>query len=609
MHESAPYWFNAMVPLAFQLQDKRLLGQVKEFLDRALDNQQADGWIGPEPFVANATVPRLVWPRYLVLFGMIQYAEADPSQTERIVNAMHRFVALVHEIWATGQQGDPSMGEHFAYQTVRWEELVYSLQWLYDNFPRGKEEELIDTMKMVKAAGFDWKNDWFAEATFPKEAVTNFTMHTHGVNTAEALKSEALVYRFTGDRTDVQNTFDRIDMLYKYHGRASGTYSADEHLAGLDPSRGTETCTVVEQIFSLAVIYQSFGNNSVADRAERLAYNALPSALMPDWKSHQYDQEVNQISSEVLDPPPWGNNGPNANVFGFEPHYPCCTVNHPSAYPKFWTNSFYADQAGKSLIHVFLGPSTFSGKLGTNNNVKVTVDTLYPFGSTLKYTISSTKAFTFKIRVPDWAQSGKSTVSINGGRATPVKLDSSSLQSVTIPANRATVLEMSLDTPVQIEQRSNGAIAIHRGALNYAVDLAFNETTAPGLRSQIALTNVKQLFPNAPAEFVEPFDNHTQDHTLHATVEWRVAIDPHTITVNDASAHTKSMPFYAWAPGAQPVTLTASACQIEWGIVKGVAAPPPQSPVSCVGAPFKVKLAPFGAAKLRIGEMPVMSLS
>lgn len=38
-----------------------------------------------------------------------------------------------------------------------------------------------------------------------------------------ALKSEALAWRFTGDPTDVQNTFDRIDMVYKYHGRASGT--------------------------------------------------------------------------------------------------------------------------------------------------------------------------------------------------------------------------------------------------------------------------------------------------------------------------------------------------------------------------------------------------
>ncbi|KAJ3557506.1 hypothetical protein NP233_g11721 [Leucocoprinus birnbaumii] len=321
MHEAAPYWFNGMVSLAFQLRDQRLIGQVRDFLDWTLDHQGSDGWLGPEPFVPNATIPRLVWPRYLILLGLIQYAEADSTQTTRILDSMHKFTDLVHTIWTTGQQGEPSMGFQFDYQFVRWEELLYALQWLYDTDPRGKEATLLETMQLVRDTGFSWKNNWFTDAIFPKAAVpaNKLNMQTHGVNTAEALKSEALAWRFTGDPTDVQNTFDRLDMLYKFHGRASGTFSADEHIAGLDPSRGTELCAVVEQIFSLATIYQIFGNNSLADRAEKLAYNALPAAIMPDWKSHQYDQQVNQIWAQVMDPPPWVNNGPNSNVFGFEP--------------------------------------------------------------------------------------------------------------------------------------------------------------------------------------------------------------------------------------------------------------------------------------------------
>ena len=39
-----------------------------------------------------------------------------------------------------------------------------------------------------------------------------------------AFKSEALSWRFTGDPTNAQNTSDWIDMLYKFHGHASGTY-------------------------------------------------------------------------------------------------------------------------------------------------------------------------------------------------------------------------------------------------------------------------------------------------------------------------------------------------------------------------------------------------
>ena len=42
-----------------------------------------------------------------------------------------------------------------------------------------------------------------------------------------------------------------ISELNKYHGLPNGMFSCDEHLAGLDPSQGSELCTVVEYMFSL----------------------------------------------------------------------------------------------------------------------------------------------------------------------------------------------------------------------------------------------------------------------------------------------------------------------------------------------------------------------
>lgn len=40
-----------------------------------------------------------------------------------------------------------------------------------------------------------------------------------------ALKSEALAYRFTADETDKTSTFDRVDMIYAYHGMPSGAFA------------------------------------------------------------------------------------------------------------------------------------------------------------------------------------------------------------------------------------------------------------------------------------------------------------------------------------------------------------------------------------------------
>ncbi|KAH9480851.1 hypothetical protein JR316_0007453 [Psilocybe cubensis] len=626
MHEAAPYWFNGMVSLAFQLEDDRLMGQVKNFLDWTLEHQGEDGWIGPEPLIANSTTPRLVWPRYLVLLGLIQYAEADPSQSERIIDAMHKFMSLANTLWKTNQQGTPDQGFQFDYQYVRWEELVYSLQWLYDTEPRGKEAELLETMQLVRDSGYSWKNDWFVDSIFPKQAVPSnqLTMQTHGVNTAEALKSEALAWRFTGDDSDIQSTFDRLDMIYTYHGRASGTFSADEHMAGLNPSRGTELCAVVEQIFSLATIYSILGNNTVADRRIMLFLQELcmigglintikrvmvSSLLLSSYAYVMCGDSVNQIWAKNMNPSPWVNNGPNSNVFGFEPNYPCCTVNHPQAYPKFWSHSFMTDEKSGSLIHALLGPATFSGSVGKANDIKVSVDTLYPFGLTFKYSVTTSHPFTFQIRIPDWAKSQQSTIAVNGKKQTAIQPDpSTSLQSVKVSTGTTTI-EMTLYAPLVVEVRTNNAVAITRGALNYAVELSYNQTSAPGLRSGQALGDVKRLYPNAPPAYLTPTDNHTVDNTLLPTSEWRIAIDPNTIEVNDESSHTSSMPYYAWAPGAQPVSMTATGCQIEWDLVDGTASAPPMSPNSCVGDTFKVKLVPFAAAKLRIGEIPTMASS
>ena len=56
--------------------------------------------------------------------------------------------------------------------------------------------------------------------------------------------------------------------------------------------------------------------------------------------------------------------------------------------------------------------------------------------------------------------------------------------------------------------------------------------------------------------------------------------------------------------------MTAKACEVEWELNKNTAAPPPQSPVACVenGTVDQVRLVPFAAAKLRLGEIPVMEI-
>ncbi|PCH35389.1 hypothetical protein WOLCODRAFT_139880 [Wolfiporia cocos MD-104 SS10] len=606
MQEAAPYWFNGWVALAHQLEDPVLLNHTKSFLDYVYASQEPSGYFGPYPF--DSSLPTLLWPRYMTMLGLIQYAEADPSEATKISDLLHDFATYATEKFASGNLGTAAEGEQYTYQQVRWEELVLVMQWLYDNDPRGQEAELIALMKAARAQGFSWKDDLFVDnGTFPRTAVpaAEAGMHNHGVNVAEALKSEALAWRITGEQSDIESTYARVNMTWKYHGRPQGIFSTDEHLAGLHPSRGSEYCASVETMFSLEMNYATLGAPEWAELLERIAYNSLPAQSTPDWWAHQYLQQTNQIwvanhSEGVV----W-TDGPYSNVMGMEPNYPCCTVNHPQGWPKFWSNSFlYADN-GTALAHVSLGPATLSTDLPSGVSANVTVETLYPFGSTLSYTIAASAPFTFYIRVPGWSQS-KSTISINGSDARALSPDATtSLQSIEVKAGE-TAIDLYLDMQVEIEPRSNGSIAVYRGPLLYAVDLAHNQTETYAMRSPGPLEFIETL-PNVPPSDETLYDNHTHDHFWLATDSWNIAIDPSTLVFHEDSVD--ELPYYVWDTAAQPQSMTASACEIDWPTLLGDADWPPTSPNTCLGDTFSVTLRPIGGTRLRIGEIPTMSVS
>jgi hypothetical protein len=67
LHESAPYWFNSIVPHAFTLDNPTLKAQAKVFLDYTLKHQAPDGWLGPETTKAT----RGIGPRSLLCSGLV----------------------------------------------------------------------------------------------------------------------------------------------------------------------------------------------------------------------------------------------------------------------------------------------------------------------------------------------------------------------------------------------------------------------------------------------------------------------------------------------------------------------------------------------------------
>ncbi|KAJ7151720.1 hypothetical protein C8R46DRAFT_1229251 [Mycena filopes] len=545
LEEAGSYWFNAMVPNGILANNSAINAKTSAFLSYVLSHQDSTGWLGPE---VGTTKPRYLWGRYPFMFGAIQMTEFDPSLTNEVVTALYKFVNLANTMLKSNNTGVE------AWTATRWEDFVITLQWLYDNHPNGTASQalLVDTMERLKFTGVPWEKV-FSKQFFPTTAVEhtpnpfNLPLTWHGVNMAEGLKALPATYRFTHNQSAKGGT-----CLFQYHGRPSGIYAADEYLAGLEAIRGTELCLVVETMFSGSYLYQVIGDPKFADRVERIAYNALPGTLTGNMWSRQYLQQQNQIFAGNMSKNPFANDGPYSNVFGLEPNYPCCTVNHPQGWPKFITNAFVTTPDNLSLVHLYLGPFSTSVTLASDCIRSATPVTT---------TLTAKAAFTYFVRIPSWVVGG--TIAING----------------------TTTFVLQLTAPITTETRPHGAIAVHRGPLHFAFDIPRTQ--------KVLATNAQQPL--------------AQDLEFDASANWQYAIDPATLKFSSTPPASGKLPSPIFDSGLTPLKITATACLINWPIAGGTfAASPPTNP-ACTGAATTINLTPYGATKLRISEFPVFN--
>ncbi|KAF7306264.1 Ricin B-type lectin domain-containing protein [Mycena indigotica] len=474
LHEGGSYWFNGIVPAAFQLNDQRLLGDVGKWVSYIISHQTADGWLGPD------SDPRILWGTYPALLALRQYAQANSTAAPTILNALDKFFVTMNNMVSTSGAGLEEWG------IMRWQDVSIVIEWMLDVFPNGKDTMYLNLLKLLRTFGAPWPHS-FSSGVLPTDAINAVDIRFHGVNVAQAIKSEAVAFRFSHDSADLDSTRQRISLIDQYHGRVSGVLNADEHLAGKGPQRGSELCTVVESMYSFEYVYSVLGDNAYADRVEKLAFNgkffpqlvlefthhpvALPATTSDNMWQHQYLQQSNQIQAAHIDPNPFATDGPDSTIFGLAPNYPCCTVNHGQGWPKFISHAYMTSPDSTTLYHVLLSPTTFSSTLANNNKVSVAAQTDYPFSSAIKYTISAAQAFNFGIRVPGWVPSSRISYSIDGGATQSATANSAGYVVLNIGAGSHSIsvtIPMNIQTTTaygnfrRCHPRTVGVLAQHR---------------------------------------------------------------------------------------------------------------------------------------------------
>ena len=203
------------------------------------------------------------------------------------------------------------------------------------------------------------------------------------------------------------------------------------------------------------------------DRLERIAFNAFPATFKPDMWAHQYDQQANQVVCKVSEDRIYTTNGPDANLFGLEPNYGCCTANMHQGWPKFATH-LWMRTPDDGLAAVAYAPCELSATLG-GAEVKVRVETDYPFRDAVAITVETNTPVQFPLwlRIPGWAKSAEVRVGDGGTQ----HAESGTFHTIAREWNGTTAVALRLPMQVQLERRYNESIAIERGPLIYSLKI------------------------------------------------------------------------------------------------------------------------------------------
>ncbi len=447
--------------------------------------------------------------------------------------------------------------------------------------------KLLDLLQLLHAQGYDWLTEY---ANFPyQERITaeriklleggglkDLALATHGVNNGQAVKAGPVWSLVSGSEADRRGGMRMIAELDKYHGLPNGMFSCDEHLAGPNPSQGSELCTVVEYMFSLEQSLGILGDPALGDRIERLAFNALPGALTDDMWAHQYDQEPNQVECS-LHREPWTTNGPESNLFGLEPNFGCCTANFHQGWPKFAASLLMLSQ-DDGVVAAAYAPCE-ARTIVRDTPVHVVEETSYPFRGMVRMKVNpaSPLAFPLLLRIPAWAAG--TSIKINS-EAQPVPLPGTFARiERTWKAGDRVDVEFPLEP--RVSQWFHDSVAVERGALVFSYGIGEDWLK---LRDR-GMTADWQVYPTTQWNYALALDAASPSHDVRA-MDTEVSDRPFSAKGAPVKLHVKGRKL----PG--------------WQAENGVADPVPQSPVTSDQPEETIALIPYAAAKLRITAFP-----
>jgi hypothetical protein len=587
-----PRWLEGLIPIAYQLEDQKLKDLVNQIMGSLMTPLLEEKYL-PRRDLARVTPSIVGWSH----LGRVLQGYYEATGDKRAIDLCKMILDYNFNVKDV---------KSASIVTPERQGMLLGFSWWYYN--QSGNKETLNIIEQVSRKNIEDWTDYFIN--FKDRDVTAKPNYLdkpeqwgrHGVDVAQALQYPVAYYLMSKDEKYKNSVFQGMESLDKYNGQVNGRWNADEQLAGLKPTQGTELCVITESIYSLTKNFEALGNVSFIDRVEKMAFNALPGTCTGDFWSHQYDQQANQVTVSDDKRRLWHNNNSTANIFGFTPNYTCCLSNMHSGFPRFVENMWMATN-DNGLVAAAYGPCEVKAKAG-NTDVTITEETRYPFSDEIQFklALSQPSAFPLYFRIPEWADNAELIID---GKA--LKAAKGTVHKVEREWKSGDVVSLKFNNKVRTETRFNNSASVSWGPLDFVlrigqsfkqIDIPMYNLVKPSFATGVANW---QIDPTTPWNYGLVIDRQKPKYTI----EYK--------PISKLPFARKGEPVFL--PGAEdfitwdedvPMVLKMKARRVDNWVMNGpVAGDIPLNPVTSAKDTI-VELIPYGCTRLRISEFPVI---
>ncbi|MCZ6675849.1 MAG: glycoside hydrolase family 127 protein [Candidatus Poribacteria bacterium] len=470
--EFAGKYLTSAVQVLRLTQDEGLHAFISDFVDRLMQLQDKDGYLGPWPEGSRFTgkAPNVggkegntwdAWGHYHIMLGLLLWHEESGDQ--KSLDAVIKIADLICRKFLGNMcarlvdTGSTEMNLavihtlcllHRKTKTERY--LDMALQIVDEFAAEGADGPLAGDYLRMGLAGAE-----FHQTPKPRWE----SLHP--------IMGLAELYWITGEEK-YRTAFEQIWWsIVKLDRHNNGGFSSGEQAQGNPYHQGAiETCCTIAWIATGVEMLRLTENSVVADEIELSTLNSVIGLHSHTGRWVTYNTPMDGVRRA------------SAHDIVFQaregsPELNCCSVNGPRGLGMISDWALMGCEG--ELVLNWYGPSTMEIRLASDITVKLEQETTYPREGKIALRVSSSRAaqFALKLRIPYW--SNRTTVKVNGEPVNGVA--AGTYLALDRQWGRADKVELELDMSPHYwvgEKECEGKVSMYRGPVLLTYDRRLN---------------------------------------------------------------------------------------------------------------------------------------